>query len=95
MARNLSYLICIILGILIFVDHDTKEKSSLFTFRKFSHELLVRSLCFFQLASTLLYCYLWGIMRYQLALDKYHKYLEEEGGGEEEEAEDEGLPSLR
>ena len=95
MARNLSYLICIILGILIFVDHDTKEKSSLFTFRKFSHELLVRSLCFFQVGSTLLYCYLWGIMRYQLALDKYHNYLILQESETDEEAEDEGMPALR
>ena len=71
-ARKLSYLICILLALLIFVDHDTREKSSIFAFRTFTQELLIRSLCFIQLFFTLLYCYLWGKMRYKLALTKYN-----------------------
>ena len=70
-ARKLSYLICILMGIFIFVEHDTKEQSSIFSFRSEFHELGIRLLCMTQLLVTLLFCYLWGRMRYRMALAKY------------------------
>lgn len=56
---------------LVFVDHDTEEKSSNFTYTNIINKLSVRLICFAQLIVTLIFLWLWIRLRKPLALNKY------------------------
>lgn len=43
-------------------------------------EVIIRILSLVQLGLTIFYCYLWGKMRTNLALEKYNKSEEEDDG---------------
>ena len=77
-ARYFSYTICFTMLFLIFVDHDTVEKTSYFTYYNYQDKLIMRILTTVQLILTLLFFGLWLKMRSYLSLQKYLNQENEE-----------------
>jgi len=75
-ARYVSYFICALMLYLIYVDHDTVEQTSYFTYYNIEDEYIMRVICAVQLILTVLFFILWLKMRSFLSLQKYLNDLE-------------------
>lgn len=79
-ARNLSFLICFLMLFFIFIDHDTEEMTSTFTYTSSLTEFLIRVAAATQLMLTAWFMVIWISLRKPLALKKYDLEMEERRG---------------
>lgn len=70
-ARYVSYLICVLMLYFIFVDHDTIEKTSYFSYYNYRDKIIMKIICGVQLTLTVLFFALWIKMRSYLSWKKY------------------------
>ncbi len=70
-ARNISFIICALIALLVVVEHDTEELSSEFDYSNILSYILLKAICLLQLGFTLVFFYIWFTLRQPLALKKY------------------------